>query len=40
MICSLLVALRGYRRGRWHNSSRGEKGQMGGMEGNVSNDLL
>jgi hypothetical protein len=40
MMCSLFMALRGCRRGRWHDSSRGENGQMGGMEGKVSSDLL
>jgi len=39
MMCSLLVALRGCRRGRWHDGSRGEQGQMEGIEGRDSRDL-
>lgn len=38
MICSLLVALRGCRRGRWHDGGKGKKERIEGIKGKASTD--
>jgi hypothetical protein len=38
MTCGLLVALRGCRRGRWHDRNGGEKGKTMGIVGKDSRD--